>query len=268
MTEPGLNAVLATLPSVDLASVQAAAPMLARHDRKYLVTAQDAIRFVRLLPPSTRCQTIDGVRAFRYRSVYFDTPERELYLAAARRRPDRCKVRTRAYLDTGQRLLEIKHRDRRGRTVKARMMVSPWRRASIDAAGRAFLATSPQATSSWDRLEPVLQTDYVRSTLLADDGIRVTIDVDMRSSSPDGRTVRLGGVVVIETKSLRGPGGADRILWSMGHRPVPISKYCTSMAVLYPELPSNRWTRALQQGWVTADGTSRQADLSNQVPSK
>jgi hypothetical protein len=86
----------------------------------------------------------------------------------------------------------------------------------------------------------------VRSTLLLEDASRLTVDIDVRSTTPDGRCAIVPGMAVIETKSPLGPSKADRCLWSMGRRPVRISKFCTSLAVLYPELPSNRWTRALQ----------------------
>jgi hypothetical protein len=51
-------------------------------------------------------------------------------------------------------------------------------------------------------------------------------------------------VLVIETKSPPGAAGPlDRRLWSLGHRPVRISKYGTGLALLTPDLPGNRWHR-------------------------
>jgi hypothetical protein len=36
-------------------------------------------------------------------------------------------------------------------------------------------------------------------------------------------------------------------LWANGIRPARISKYCTSLAALRPELPSNRWSRSIRR---------------------
>jgi hypothetical protein len=37
----------------------------------------------------------------------------------------------------------------------------------------------------------------------------------------------------------------DRWLWQSGVRPVRISKYCTALAAMRPELPANKWHRTL-----------------------
>ena len=102
-----------TLPVLD-----AEAALLTRRDRKYIVPLDVAERLLGALEGRCRVLEIDGRRRFRYESVYFDTPGRTSYLAAARRRARRYKVRTRAYLDTGRCVLEVKTRDARGRTVK------------------------------------------------------------------------------------------------------------------------------------------------------
>jgi VTC domain len=250
-----LEAALRRLPPIDLAGLSTIAPLLARRDRKYVLSTADAVEFSRYLPPTTRLLTIDGHRSFRYESVYFDTPDFDAYLASARRRPRRFKVRTRTYVDSGTCLLEIKRRDARGRTVKDRIERRAGRNDRLDDADRSFLAAQPATERVWGLLEPVLSTTYARSTLLLVDGVRVTMDVGVLATDMAGRQVRLDDMVVIETKSHRAPSSADRMLWSMGHRPVRVSKFCTSLAVLRPDLPSNRWTQALRQSWLVLPDT-------------
>jgi hypothetical protein len=229
--------------------------MMTRRDRKYMVPTPDAVRFVLSLHDRARVLTIDGTRSFSYESVYFDTPAHDLYLDAARRRPRRYKVRTRTYLDTGAMLLEVKTRDPRGRTVKLRREHHAARGDTLDDESLAFLRECPSLRSDGRALGPVLTTNYLRATLVLGEGRRVTIDTDVRSTTPDGRTVRLVGMTVIETKSRGAPSEADRILWESGHRPIRLSKFCTSLAALEPELPSNTWTRALRYPWVVYDET-------------
>jgi hypothetical protein len=54
---------------------------------------------------------------------------------------------------------------------------------------------------------------------------------------------------VVETKSANLPSQSDRWLWAHGIRPSRISKFCTGLAALHPELPANKWHRTLQKHW-------------------
>ncbi len=241
---------LALLPSVDLVEMDAMAGLLTRRDRKYIVPGAVADRLLEDVAGFARVLEIEGMRSFRYESVYFDTPERISYLTAAWRRPRRFKVRTRAYLDTGHCVLEVKTRDPRGRTVKFQHAHDLDRRTCLDGTDRAVVADHPEIGASGSLLQPALTTRYRRSTLLLDrDEARVTLDRDVAGMAPDGRTVTLEGMVIIETKSAGCPGEVDRLLWRLGCRPVRVSKFATSLAALQPELPSNRWTRALGKPW-------------------
>jgi len=254
-----LLAVRLGLPAaVDLDDLEAAAALLTRRDRKYIVPEAVAAELVARLAGASRALEIAGRRSFRYESVYFDTPERASYLGAARRRRRRYKVRTRSYLDAGRCLLEIKTRDTRGRTVKERLEHPVELRGRLDAAGRAFVSSCPLVGDDVVALAPALVTRYGRATLLVDGyAVRVTIDTDVEAATPDGRLVVLAGMAIVETKSGGPPSVADRVLWSLGHRPTRVSKFCTGLAALHSELPSNKWTRALQQPWVLVDAPGR-----------
>ncbi|MDH3302175.1 MAG: VTC domain-containing protein, partial [Acidimicrobiia bacterium] len=109
---------------IGLDAVMLTADLQTRKDRKYLVP-------IELLPEllsslhHAQVLTIGCRNRFAYRTTYFDTPGLDSYLDAARRRPSRYKVRTRNYLDSGLCMLEVKTRDRRGRTVKRRLECDP-----------------------------------------------------------------------------------------------------------------------------------------------
>ena len=182
------------------------------------------------------------------------------FLAAARRRRRRFKVRTRSYLDSGRCLLEIKTRDPRGRTVKERIEHPIGLRTGLDPEDRVFVGRCELIGPASRWLEPALTTRYTRATLLVGvGGARVTVDGDLEALTPDGRLVALDGMAIVETKSPGPPSVADRVLWSLGYRPTRVSKFCTSLAALRPELPSNRWTRALRAPWVLGEPVSRAA---------
>lgn len=242
---------LLLLPAIDLAAVDVGAALQTRADRKYVVGDDTLDELLgRLLDPLTEpigdggqahVLEIDGRRTFHYRSVYFDTPELDAYLATARRRRSRCKVRIRTYVDTGTSWLEVKQRDGRGRTVKHRIATSG--PSALGPAEVAHLATFGAVAPVARRLGPTLTTTYRRSTLVVDGG-RITIDSGVRGTSPDGRVACVDGHVV-ETKSHRPGGPVDRALWELGVRPIPLSKYGTALAALRADLPANRWHRTL-----------------------
>jgi VTC domain len=155
----------------------------------------------------------------------------------------------------------VKTRGRRGTTVKERLLVDSGvaRRAreeptlGLPAEARRFVAERLDAAMvtdvDVDALGPVLHTAYRRSTLLLPSShTRLTIDRDLCWSAPDGSRAHAGELVVVETKT---PSGAapelDHGLWSLGIRPVRISKYGAGLALLDPALPSNRWHRVIKR---------------------
>jgi hypothetical protein len=241
---------LGLLAPLDLEELDATAALLVRRDRKYIVRAELAAEALARLASISRILEIEGRRRFRYESVYFDTPDRASYLGAARRRRWRFKVRTRSYLDSGRCLIEVKTRDPRGRTVKVRREHPIASRERLDAAARAFAGRCQMIGASSAVLAPALLTRYVRATLCIGPAAgRVTLDTDLEARTPDGRVASLPGMVIIETKSAGPPSEADRVLWSLGARPVRVSKFCTGLAAMRPELPANRWGRALRYPW-------------------
>ena len=241
------SAGLAGLPAVSLAELDAEAALQTRVDRKYIVDPATWAQVLGALD-GARTLEIDGARSFRYSSVYYDTPELHSYRAAARKRPQRYKVRTREYVDSGARAIEVKLRSGKGETVKHRAWLTESHPADGALVGEAlaFVASFPAVAGELASLRPVLRTTYERSTLLTPDG-RVTIDRDVAGAAMGGEAVDFGDWLIVETKAALRAGAADRALWARGVRPSRVSKYCTTLAALSPELPANRWARTLRR---------------------
>lgn len=233
--------------SATLDDVARLASLQTRIDRKYVVPPALFGSLVAALGGRMAVLEIDGVRDFRYESVYFDTPALDSYRGAAHGRRRRFKVRTRGYLDAGMCVLEVKTRSGRGETVKHRMPYSPADRARLTAEGLAFVAEHAGLDAP-ERLSPVLTTSYRRRTLVdLAGGSRLTCDAGLACTSVDGRSAALAGRLLVETKSPGPPTGPDRFLWQAGCRPATFSKFCVGLAALHPDLPANRWHRALQR---------------------
>ncbi len=256
------------LPAITLAELNAAAGLLTRVDRKYLVPLAVAQDLLGALAGQAHVLQIDGLRRFRYASTYFDTPSLESYYLAARKRRRRFKVRTRTYLDSDLCFLEVKTQGSRETTVKERLDYRSRDASRITRAGRGYVATCLREAGIGDqddarrttaRLSPVLDSTYERTTLhLPAEEARLTIDTSLAWTARTGRTghtVHVNGLAVVETKTSAASSPADRLLWARRYRPVGISKYATAMAVLHPELPSHKWHRTLTRELAHATST-------------
>ena len=243
------------LEPISLADLDAIAALQVRNDRKYVVNDTIVDHMLCELAGGLQILQIDGLRAFNYRSVYFDTSNFDLHHAAAGGRRRRFKVRTRTYEDSAKVMLEVKTKDGRGRTVKERLDYDIDNSSHLTPEGRRFvqmaLASSDVPVTNEllnaAGLHPVLTTAYRRSTIVhGTSGTRATIDSALVCTATDGRSTSLDAVIV-ESKSLTAAGPIDRWMWAHGHRPVKISKCSTGLAALYPELPSNKWRRTLDR---------------------
>ena len=267
---------LETLPSIDLEHLNAAAELQTRVDRKYVLPLAHLPAVLAELPRGSEILEIGGERALRYASQYFDTPELDSYLGAARGRRRRFKVRARTYVDSGGSFLEVKTRGGRSATVKDRVPVTG---DELDDAAVAYAADMlgdagiPRASELAERLRPTLVTQYRRATLLLPateraGASRGTVDVDLTWISADGGVLALPRTVIVETKSGQRAGALDRSLWRHGHRPARISKYGTGLAALHPALPANRWRRVLARhfGYHTVTGLTTPVTASGRPP--
>jgi hypothetical protein len=254
--EWGLPDVVDRLSPITLEEVLASAELQTRVDRKYVVSRDVFSAVLAQVHDRMSVLEIAQRRAFRYESVYFDTPDLTAYRQHAHGRRKRVKVRTRAYLDTDDCLLEFKRVGARGETVKERYPYSLEDRYRLDRAARALAGDRVGDVISAPLLEPVLTTTYLRMTLVdSGHGCRVTCDLDLRFEDRRGHAYGPAhDLVVLESKTTGALSPFDRVLVAGGRRPVSLSKYCVGMAVLDPSLPANRWNRELRRwfGWTPA----------------
>lgn len=246
-----VDVTLDAMAVVSVDELSARAGLLSRCDRKYLVPVEVVPGLLGVLAEETSALEIDGRRRFRYETTYFDTPGLRSFHDTARGRPMRWKLRVRSYLDGGEDWLEVKLRDRRGRTVKHRQPRRGGSGTALDHADLGFaaglLATAVDEPGGLDALRPALRTSYERVTLFEPaSASRVTIDRGLRCELPGGSAVVFRDAAVVETKTTGRPSAADRVLWAAGRRPRRFSKYGTGLVALRRELPSNRWHRTLR----------------------
>lgn len=261
MTPPLPRLPLHDLAAVDLPTVLRVAPLARRVDRKYLVPAEDAARLVRNLAGSHHALEIDGRRTTTYHSTYFDTDDLRLCRDHLQGRRLRWKTRSRLYVEDGLCRFEVKVKGARDETVKHSVDLDTAAYGRLGPEERAFVARALGAQlPSLAQLRPVLEVRYSRATLVdLGDGSRLTIDHGVAGrptpSAGSCRSVlRPGAVtvdddrVIVETKTGARVGAGDRLLLEMGHRPLALSKYATSAALLADDVPDNRVRRLVGRG--------------------
>jgi hypothetical protein len=240
------------------------AALIDRVDRKFTLARDAAPAWLASCTADYLVLEVCGQRRTTYVTTYYDTPALHAYRAHVARRPTRCKVRTRAYANTGATWLEVKQRVANGRTVKARV---PWHAtaADDDAVGEA-LAHAPFATlaGGWrtlDRhtLRAVLTVTYERTTLVRRDRAeRVTIDANLRwalapgllAPADDGcaATTVVDQQLIVECKqALHGHSPAIAALRVAHARHEAISKYCVGVAALIPAAPAGGFHAMLRR---------------------
>ena len=172
-------AVWRRMPTLDLDRI-AAVRLMNRVDTKYLVDERRCMELLELAADQYYVQIIDDCRACRYATLYYDTPQWDMYHLHHNRRLTRQKIRTRTYVETGVTYLEVKNKSNKGRTHKRRMALdrSLFAAAATDTAAADFLQR--EARYAPETLSPSLATRFVRVTLVNRAMTeRLTIDFDL-----------------------------------------------------------------------------------------
>ncbi|MBD0330349.1 MAG: polyphosphate polymerase domain-containing protein [Thermoleophilia bacterium] len=225
----------------------------ARTDRKYVVGPLVFERLVEELSDDHFALEVGGRRAFRYETVYFDTPALLTYHQHHQGRRKRFKCRTRLYADSAACAFEVKLRDGRDRTAKRKLPIDPARHGRLGEEVLAFLDAALReayGASAPPGLAPTLLTSFTRLTLAHETAPeRLTCDVALAFAAGDeGRYEIAPGMLLVETKTPNGNGTADRVLRRLGARPVgACSKYCLGVALARPDVRRNRFSRLLRR---------------------
>ena len=239
-------------PAMSLEEVNARASLQTRVDNKYLLSSEQFSRFARGLAAQNDWSGVDvaGERKFAYRSVYFDTPDLLTFRQHRQGRRRRFKFRTRSYLNSGDCMFEVKLRGARSATMKRRLSYSLADAEVITDEAHEFLSQAlfdAYGMRPPTGLLPVTSTEYQRQTLVQrSQSARLTCDSAFTCSTAR-REVTAKPMWVVESKTEKGRGAADRLLVSMGIRPRRISKYCLATAILHPHLSANKWSRARRE---------------------
>lgn len=215
--------------------------LMNRIDTKFLLSTEELLRLLQLATNDYRIQEIAGERDATYRTVYLDTPRRDMYLAHQSGHAVREKIRVRTYVSSRLTFLEVKNKNNKGRTDKRRMPVT-----SIDSlekeGGNDFL--KQYAWYELQQLTPELENQFQRITLVNKAQTeRLTIDCNICFHNiRTGNKASLENLVVVELKrDGRAHSPIREILHRLHVAPASFSKYCIGCALTNAELKQNRF---------------------------
>jgi len=222
--------------------------LMKRRDVKYVIPSKAVPELIRKVADKYRVLEIDGEKIQDYQTLYFDTPDREMYHEHHNRRLNRYKVRVRRYVNTDLSFLEIKFKNNKGETIKRR--IQPRDPANIleNRNDIFLLENSPYSAS---QIIPALQNHFKRITLVhKTNAERLTIDLDINYSRiGDYDNLRLPGFSVVEIKRDRDSSPSDMIMQLKRdhYQDMGFSKYCMGTALMHPHVKHNLFQSRLRR---------------------
>jgi hypothetical protein len=221
-----------------------AVKLMNRTDRKFVFHQNQLPAVLRAMQAHYRLLTVGPTSLCRYQTLYYDTPDHQLYGEHQAGHLNRYKIRYRNYLDTDAAFFEIKLKSNKGRTIKTRI-------AQTEQVGLRLLAESHQFVATTTPLDPdallgVLWVDYQRMTFVhRHQPERLTIDLDLGfRHGPQQRAYPQ--LVVAEVKQERQqPSPFIDTMRALRLPPGGLSKFCLGMMSVFPDLKSNRFKTKL-----------------------
>jgi hypothetical protein len=179
-----------------------------------------------------------NTRMTDYESLYFDTPNLDLYMYHHNDRMNRYKVRYRRYTNSGLSFFEVKFKNNKNRTIKSRVK-SETIEEEIKGSARDLLHAK-----SWikaEELRPALWVYYSRITLVSkrlDE--RLTIDLGLTFEANGARS-SFENLVIAELKQDKFNRNSF-FAKEMTNQRIPersMSKYCFGVTQLFPDVKQN-----------------------------
>ena len=224
--------------------------LMNRIDTKFVAPASALSTILQMADVNYRIQTIEQEAVLGYDTLYFDTPNCEMYLKHHNRKLKRQKVRTRTYLQSGLTFLEIKSKSNRGRTHKERVKIERSEFFTFQENSAAQLLMADICSYKASELQPTLSTRFKRITLVNRAKTeRLTIDFDLSFENYiTGLMVAQPNLLIIELKQ-DGLAHSDMkdILTKLRIKQFKISKYCIGTAMTNRNIKQNRFKLKLNK---------------------
>lgn len=187
--------------------------------------------------------SVEGNRISRYKTLYFDTEDFDLYNEHHSGKLNRYKIRHRTYVESNIGFLEVKFKNNKGRTLKTRIKEIEVPELHT---GKAFEFLKKTLPFDPLILLPKIWINYSRITLVNKTSAeRLTLDLSLEFEK-DGKTELMDKLVIAEVKQdSKVASPFIDIMRSKHIRQGSISKYCFGVASSYQEVKKNNFKQKL-----------------------
>jgi hypothetical protein len=229
----------------------------------------ELLEFIVALRDGTAVLDIGQRRSFPYKTEYFDTVNRAMYLHHVQKKLRRVKIRERIYTDSGLAQLEIKAREGTSQTHKlvllnshglderARKFVSEFMHSkqsvshAADAAEVGHEEVAHEDGGSNDLVSSAV-THFTRITLFVPSSTeKITIDLNL-TLEVGGQSIKANpDIALVEVKSLDHASHTVTQLRRLGFHPTQFSKYCSAIDLLASPRPRVHTRRTLERIFAT-----------------
>ena len=233
--------------------------LMNRTDTKFVTTQALLCQLLQLAVDEYYAQEIDGARIARYFTAYFDTPDRQMYIAHQNGHLNRQKLRIRSYVDSHLNFLEVKTKNNHRRTKKKRVAVTDF--DPLHPATGIVFRRQDEAFVAFDEflrhhlhydpteLTQQLHNRFNRITLVNRARTeRLTIDTSLCFQNlVTGRDCDFTGLAIIELKrDGLVPSPILELLRQLRIKPMGFSKYCMGQAFTTPGIKINRFKERMR----------------------
>lgn len=232
--------------------------LMNRTDTKFVTNIATLRKLLKLAVWQYCAQEIEGKRQARYYTMYFDTPDMQMYTCHHSGHANRQKLRIRSYVDSGLNFLEVKTKNNHKRTRKKRTTMfdfdplAPARNIAFDSHDDNFKEyDSFLRENLWYKpgiMEEAIENRFNRITLVNNNKTeRLTIDTDLCFHNiHTGNDCSLPELAIIELKrDGLVPSPILALLNELRIKPLGFSKYCIGTALTNPDIRQNRFKQRL-----------------------
>lgn len=232
--------------------------LMNRTDTKFVTNIATLRKLLKLAVWQYRAQEIEGKRQARYYTMYFDTPDMQMYTCHHSGHANRQKLRIRSYVDSGLNFLEVKTKNNHKRTRKKRTTMfdfdplAPARDIAFDSHDNNFKEyDSFLRENLWYKpeiMKEAIENRFNRITLVNNNKTeRLTIDTDLCFHNiHTGNDCSLPELAIIELKrDGLVPSPILSLLNELRIKPLGFSKYCIGTALTNPDIRQNRFKQRL-----------------------
>lgn len=227
--------------------------LMDRTDTKFILKKTQLFQILPTLFSQYRVLDVNDKRISRYESLYFDTPQFDLFRKHQCGKQNRYKVRFRKYVESDLNFFEVKFKNNKGRTIKKRVKENKIDGVIHKGANNLLTSNSP---FNADTLEAKLWVNYSRITLVNKHSPeRVTLDINLHFKHGE-QVKNIENLVIAEVKQDKTKGSHFiKLMKSLRIREGSISKYCFGVINLYQQIRHNNFKENLTRINKTLYGT-------------